>query len=477
MLEFAAICDAVASTASKTEKTERLAAYLRRLEPADLAAAARFLTGNPLAASDDRKLAIGGRTILNAAQRLWNWEGGELSTAYRGTGDLGEALARVRREPREPTLFAERLTPASFAVLLDGVAAYAGKSAGKRREELCERVLRACRSEREVAYVVKIVTGELRIGLKEGLVLDAIAKAFERAPGDIRRAAMAAGDVGAVALAARAGNLDELEVRFGAPVGFMLASPVAYGSAYRELATGSWIVEDKYDGIRVQAHVRGSRVQLFSRTFSDAARAFPEIAAALRGGTSDAIYDGEIVARRDGGALPFRYLQPRLQRVDPGPELLREVPAAFVAFDILATGGRFLLDAPLAERRALLAERLVTSDEVRLAPWQALETGNAPERVGELFEAARLRGNEGLMFKRSDAPYAPGRRGKWWLKLKRELSTLDCVVIAVEWGHGKRKGVLSDYTFAVRRSQDDGELLALGKAYSGLTDAEIAEQT
>ena len=144
---------------------------------------------------------------------------------------------------------------------------------------------------------------------------------------------------------------------------------------------------------------------------------------------------------------------------------------------MLAAGSRFLLDAPLAERRAELAARLRENEFVRLAPWQALESGAPAERVHELFEAARQRGNEGLMLKRSDSPYVPGRRGKWWLKLKRELSTLDAVVVGVEWGHGKRKGVLSDYTFAVRRSASDPELLPIGKAYSGLTDAEIAEMT
>jgi DNA ligase-1 len=476
VIAFAEVCDAVAATPSKLLKVERLAEYLRRLEPENLAPAARFLTGNPLPAYDDRKLAIGGRTIVAAAQELWGLSGPELSAAYRGTGDLGEALARLHREPQRPGLFDDELTPAVFAGLLDELAAATGKAAGKRREVLCARVLRACRSDREVAYVVKILTGDLRIGLRESLVLEAIALAFARESEAVRRAAMAAGDVGAVALAARDGTLEGIEVRYGAPIGFMLASPVAFGSSYREFAAGNWIVEDKYDGIRVQAHVRAGSAALYSRTFSDVARAFPEVAAALAHGP-DAIFDGEIVARREGGALPFRYLQPRLQRVDPSGELQAEIPVAFVAFDILAAGPRFLLDAPLVERRAALAATLGEGEHVRLAPWQAFESGVPAERVPEIFEAARKRGNEGLMLKRGDSPYAPGRRGKWWLKLKRELSTLDAVVIGVEWGHGKRKGVLSDYTFAVRRSAEDPELLAIGKAYSGLTDAEIAEMT
>jgi DNA ligase-1 len=474
---FAAICDAVAATPAKNEKVALLAAHFATLSPEDLAPTARFLTGDPLAARDERRLAIGSRTILAAARRVWDVDDAALSHAYRMTGDLGEALSRLRREPRDLGFFNETLTPAAFAALLDEIASAEGKSAGKRREGVCERILRACTSDREAAYAIKILTGELRIGLREGLVLDAIAAAFERTPDEVRRAAMAAGDVGAVALAARAGTLAAIEVRYGSPIGFMLASPVAFGSSYRELATGSWLVEDKYDGIRVQAHVREGTVKLFSRTFNEISRSFPEVAEALRGGVSDAILDGEIVAHDAERVLPFRYLQPRLQRTGADAELQAQIPVAFVAFDALAAGPRFLLDAPLVERRAELAARVVENDTLRLAPWRTLEPEAVPETVHELFEASRARGNEGLMLKRSDAAYLPGRRGKWWLKLKRELSTLDVVVIGVEWGHGKRNKVLSDYTFAVRSAPGSDELLAIGKAYSGLTDAEIAELT
>jgi DNA ligase-1 len=477
VLAFANACDDIASLPAKTAKVERLATYLRSLDPGDLRAAARFASGNPLAAHDERKLAIGGRTLLAAAERTWGVDGALVSIAYRETGDLGEALARVAREPTALGLFAETLSPAAFAGMLDDLASASGKSAGKRREGVCERAFRACRHPREVAYVVKILTGELRIGLREGLVLDAIALAFDREPAVVRRAAMAAADVGAVALAARAGELEAIAIRYGAPIGFMLATPMAFGSSYRELAAGTWLVEDKYDGIRAQAHLRGGTVRLFSRTFNEISRSFPEIVAAFAACPHDAIFDGEIVARRGEAVLPFRYLQPRLQRVDPDAALQAEIPVQFVAFDVLAAGDRFLLDEPLVERRAEVAALVARSGALIVAPWHTLEPETAPEEIAERFDAARERGNEGLMLKRSDAPYVPGRRGKWWLKLKRELSTLDVVVTGVEWGHGKRKSVLSDYTFAVRRSAADDRLLTIGKAYSGLTDAEIADMT
>ncbi len=195
MIEFARTCDAIAAVAAKLAKIELLAAYFRTLDDADLRAAARFFTGNPLAARDDRKLAIGGRTLVSAARAVWGPDDAALSAAYAATGDLGDALALVARKPAHPTLFAETLGPASFAALLDDLASASGASSdgrarartlGKRRQGVCERAFRACRDPREVAYVAKILTGDLRIGLREGLVLDAIAAAFTREPATVR---------------------------------------------------------------------------------------------------------------------------------------------------------------------------------------------------------------------------------------------------------------------------------------------------
>ncbi len=298
--------------------------------------------------------------------------------------------------------------------------------------------------------------------------------AFDADSEAVRRGAMASGDVGAVALAAKHGTLSELRVEYGTPIGFMLATPVAYGEAYQELSGAVWHVEDKYDGIRAQAHVRDGTVRIFSRRLNDVTESYPEIARALASIPGNAILDGEVVAMRDGRVLPFRSLQARLQRKILDEALLRDVPIAYMIFDLLAIGDELLLDEPLATRRERLAGLFSSNARLVHAPFETIGEAAAAE-VNERFEAARARGNEGLMLKRADAPYAPGRRGKWWFKLKRELSTLDVVVVAVEWGNGKRADVLSDYTFAVRG--DDGTLRTIGKAYSGLTDAEIAELT
>jgi len=475
VIGFARTCAAIAATPSKLEKIALVAGYLHELEDDDLAPATRFFTGNPFPQAQERSLAVGGRTIVEAAEAAWGVDDAALAVAYRGTGDLGAALGPFVRPPADLGLFRETLTPSRLYALLVEIADASGKNAQKRRRILCERIFSACTDALEATYVVKIMTGELRIGLREGLVVDAVAKAFERDPQAVRRAASAAGDLGAVAVAAKHDALDRVTIAYHAPVAFMLATPLAYGSEYKDLAAASWLVEDKYDGIRAQAHVTPERVSLFSRTLNDVAASYPEVVAALRGLAGSCALDGEIVALRDGRVLPFRFLQARLQRKDVTPELMREVPVRYVVFDALARDETFLLDRPLAERRAQLAELLgAANGALALAPWTALESGAGAEAIHERFALSRADGNEGLVFKRTDSPYTPGRRGKAWLKLKRELATLDCVVVGVERGHGRRMNVLSDYTFAVR----DGDRLAvIGKAYSGLTDAEIAAMT
>lgn len=474
MERFATTAEQVASSPGKLDKIAVLAQYFRTLDDADLLAAARFFSGGPFAERDHRRLSIGGRTIVEVARRVWRFGDAALGRNYRTTGDLGAALGPLVGAPRDAMLFRDRLTPATLDAFFGEIAQASGKRAGRRREAVLERILRACDEPLVATYVVKIVTGDLRVGLREGLVLEAIARAFDADPAAVRRGAMACGDVGTVALAAKRGRLAELRVDYGTPIGFMLATPVAYGDVYKELGDAVWHFEDKYDGIRAQAHVRDGQVRIFSRRLNDVTASYPEVAQALESTRSAAILDGEIVAVRQGRVLPFRLLQARLQRKSLDQALLRDVPIAYMVFDLLALGDELLLDEPLAIRRERLSDLFASSANLVHAPFES-----ARELVGTdvnaRFEAARARGNEGLMLKRADAPYVPGRRGKWWLKLKRELSTLDVVVVAVEWGNGKRAGVLSDYTFAVRG--DDGGFETIGKAYSGLTDAEIAGLT
>jgi len=474
VIEFGRTCAAIAATASKLEKIALVAGYLRKLDATDLEPAARYFSGNPFPQAQEHSLALGGRTIVAAAATTWGIDDVALSAAYRATGDLGAALGPFVRPAHDLGLFRETLTAARLYALFVEIAGVTGKGAQKRRRILCERILSACTDPLEATYVIKIMTGDLRIGLREGLIVDGIARAFARDPPAVRRAAGAAGDLGAVALAAKGNTLDRVTIAYHAPIAFMLASPIAYGTEYAELAGDQWLVEDKYDGIRAQAHVTPQRASLFSRTLNDVAASYPEIVRALRSLPGSLALDGELVAQREGRVLPFRYLQTRLQRKEVDAQLLRDVPVKYAVFDLLARDDRLFVDAPLAERRARLAELLANApSELAIAPAE-VEGTDLAGAVHQRFERSRELGHEGLVFKRTDSTYTPGRRGKSWLKLKHELATLDCVVVAVERGHGRRVNVLSDYTFAVRAG--DG-LAVIGKAFTGLTDLEIAEMT
>jgi DNA ligase-1 len=258
------------------------------------------------------------------------------------------------------------------------------------------------------------------------------------------------------------------------PIKFMLATPAADLADITRTMPAQFFVEDKFDGIRAQAHVKDGRVAIYSRTMDEITHRFPELVPSLSALALDAIIDGEVVPARGDRILAFSELQKRLGRKTIGPELLRDVPVILVAYDLLYAGGRVLTDEPLEARRKLLEKMIPLHGTVRLSVAKRFESVAA---IDEEFDEARARGNEGLMIKSPESCYKPGRRGREWLKVKKAIATLDVVVTAVEVGHGKRRNLLSDYTFAVRRSEADDELLNIGKAYSGLTDAELATMT
>src|SRR5438105_3433838 len=283
------------------------------------------------------------------------------------------------------------------------------------------------------------------------------------------------GDIGETALRAKHGTLTEPTLAHFLPIGMMLATPVLQLEEVEKRFPPPYIVEDKYDGIRAQVHKAGDRVELYSRTFDRITNRYPELVPPLLAIPGTYVIDGEVLAFAEGRAVPFTDFQTRLGRKNVADELRTKMPSTLVAFDILERDGRALLDESFDERQRILRS-LPIVPPVIFAERQRLEL-SGEELVAILnreFTAARERGNEGLMVKDPRSPYRPGRRGMEWLKVKRPLRTIDVVVTAVEWGHGKRRGVLSDYTFAIR----DGErLLNIGKAYSGLTDKEIAEMT
>ena len=486
MRRWSELAERVAATTRTSEKTTLLADYLRTLDEDELPIAVVFLTGRPFPEADQRATGIGWATIANALSRVNGASRGDLGAAYDRFSDIsaavGDVLARAGHDP----------DPAGEPGLKDVAATFAAiesASGPARKAELLASLL--ARADPKTARgIVRVLSGELRIGLREGLVEAALAKAFDRPLDAVKRAGMLTGDIGATANLAREGRLEGAELALFHPLKFMLASPAEDAAEILQRLGPTVWVEDKYDGIRCQLHREGTTVRLYSRDLHDISSGYPEVIAAATNLPWAGILDGELLAWRDGTVLPFVALQTRLGRKDPSAQLLAEVPVIFVAWDVLGldTPGRGAaaerdgvvaptLELPLTERRRLLEGLgLPLASEGGGFALSYLGQADSIEALEGAFTEARARRNEGLMVKDPTSIYSPGRRGYGWLKMKKALATIDCVVVGVEVGHGKRHGVLSDYTFAVR-DEASGQLVTIGKAYSGLTDAEIATMT
>jgi DNA ligase-1 len=464
LLVFAETAEKIGATTSKLEKVALLKDYFLALKGDELPAAAVVFTGRPFPASDGRALNCGWAIIKAALLAVSGVTEADYHATYRRYSDSGDTTLAILQGRTTPEPWAVSELPKFFAELA------ARRGPLDKRALLQERLARL--DPLAAKYLIKIITGDLRIGLKEGLVEEAIAAAFARPQVAIREANMLSGDLGEVARAARDNTLERLELRPFHPIHFMLASPEATAEAIVErLGDPVWL-EEKYDGIRCQVHKEGERVEMYSRELRNITGQFPDVVERVRRVRHDFIADGELLAWQNGRALPFAELQRRLGRKGDDFFLGAEIPVSLQVYDLLGLDGHSLLKTSLAERRAKL-EALTLAPGVERAPVQKVSGAAAIEAA---FLQARQRGNEGLMAKDPKSIYLPGRRGLAWLKLKKAYATLDVVVVGVEWGHGKRRHVLSDYTFAVR-DEATGALLPVGKAYSGLTDAEIAHYT
>jgi DNA ligase-1 len=475
---FAAVGETISATAAKLEKVRLLSDYLRTLDHDQLPIATIYFTGKPFAQSDLRTVQVGGSIIYRTLMSAAKLSEAEFRRIAHSHGDAGKTAFESLEGRTSPEPFSIRQSREFFEALQKARGPIA-------KTELLQKRL-SILSAREGQYVVKILTGDLRIGLREGLVEEAIAKAFDASLDEVKEANMLLGDIGATALLASRGELQWAELSIFRPIKSMLASPEPTAEAIWErfvgaqksatdMAATTVFVEDKFDGIRAQLHRNVERSEIFSRDLRRITDQFPELAERARQFDHDVILDGEIVAFEQGRKLTFFDLQKRLGRKNEGVDLFAnasDVPVAFVAFDLLWLDDRSLLKAPLRERRELL-RKIKLPSQFQIA--EVYPAASAAE-IDEIFKKARKRSNEGLMIKDPESFYSPGRRGMFWFKLKKELATLDVVVVAAELGHGKRNKVLSDYTFAVR-DETSGELLPIGKAYSGLTDAEIAELT
>jgi DNA ligase 1 len=469
MLRFSQLCESIASTTKKSEKVRFVADFLRVSGVDQAPLAALYLCGRVFPRREERVLSIGFSLLLRAVGRVAQRQPDQLAPALRHHGDLGAGAEEILNAISRGSSPLPAIDLPELASIFAALAQQRGPAA---KQALLEQALRRM-TPLEAKYFIKIATGELRIGLKESLVEEGIALAYDQPLPAVQRANMLTGDISQTLRLAATGLVFDVHLQLFRPVSVMLASPVETPEQLVASFPNGALVEEKFDGIRAQAHKQGSKVELYSRTL-DRITEFPELFAPLGKVSGDFILDGEIIAWRDGRALPFTELQQRLGRKQIDLFTSTYVPVSFVAFDLLLLDGVDQLELPLTERRVKLTSLLASAAASSLQFTHAKLCTSA-EEVETAFGAALSGGNEGLLAKAPDSPYVPGRRGQYWLKLKRPLATLDVVVTAVEYGHGKRRGLLSDYTFAVRDTA--GRLVNIGKAYSGLTDVEIREMT
>ena len=465
---FVDLCEKLASTRSKNAKVEVIAKYLSQLDDRALQAAVLFLSGSVFPKGSGMSLNIGYSLIMQSLSDVTRLRPEEIQKIYLQHGDLG-ALAEfaVARKEQSPLVQQSLLLP-ELHEQLKKFASISGQGSADTRRSILTGLLINC-TPLEAKYLVKIASGEMRIGVVEGLVEVALSAAFGRDIKQLRQALLLLGDVAEVTLLAKKDRLSEAKMRPLVSLSFMLADVMFSAEEIATYYGKPLICESKYDGIRAQLHKRGQQVKIFSRKLDDITAAFPEIAVTAQVIQADAILDGELMAYRNGKPLHFQELQKRLRRKEVTEGMKSAVPVIYVPYDVLYLD-RPVIDLPLSERKQLLSA-LGFKDPVVDFGYSIVSSA---EQIASAFDKSREAGHEGLLVKEPESLYHPGKRGRHWAKLKRELDTIDAVIVAAEYGHGKRAGTLSDYTFAVL---DGDQLRTIGKAYSGLTDKEIEEMT
>ena len=467
--ELANLCDGIRATRSKNEKVTILAEYLKILDLESLKRVCMFLSGHTFPKGSGLDLNVGYSAVWDILTQLSGLKPDELRKIYIRHGDLGElAEQAIVKRKVEPLLRTELTIPYMYQQF-NKIANTAGQGSMEERRKIIMGLLVNC-SPMEAKYLVKMLVNELRIGLVGGLVELAIAQAFNRDLNDVREAFLVGGDIGYVATLAKDDKLSSAVMQPFTPINFMLADVMFSAKEIAEYYGKILISEYKYDGIRAQLHKIGNKVKIFSRRLEDVTSPFPEIVNASANQQDDFILDGEIVPFRNNKPLPFNELQRRLRRKNVDQSIINEIPVVYVAYDILYLNGNSAIKQILTKRKEIL-EGLLLNEPLMKAPFLTLDS---EEKIAGMFTESRSLGHEGLVLKDPDSTYQPGKRGKHWVKLKQELDTIDAVIVIAEYGHGKRAGVLSDYTFAVR---DNDELRIIGKAYSGLTDEEISQMT
>jgi DNA ligase-1 len=454
------------------------AGFLATLESREIEPAVSMMLGRPFPKSDQRTLEISWATLSEIIRRITGVEWKVFGEAFSKTGDIGTATKTVfedSRVRRQTTLFERSLTMMEIRNSFERLAEISGSGSREKKERLIEALLSRA-SPLEAKYLVKILIGEMRTGFHEGLMEQAVSKAFGIRLHSVQEASMIAGDIGVVAAVAKTEGkegLSKIGFKVFNPVNLMLAQIAGDVAQALKEHDGKTAFEYKYDGARVQIHKSGDEVKVFSRRLTDVTDSLPEVVETARMNIKgkEVIVEGEVVAvDKRGHPIPFQHLMRRFRRVHGIADAAEKIPLKLQLFDILYLDGKNLISIPYVQRRTILSANIV---EISLT--SQLVTDNV-EEAEKFLKQAMDAGHEGLMAKRLDSPYTPGIRGKRWLKIKPVLEPLDLVIVAAEWGYGRRHEWLSDYYLAAR-DVETGQFQSVGKTFKGLTDDEIIEMT
>ena len=467
----------VESTKKRLETLNIMAEFLRTAETEELEPAVSMVLGRALPKWSQKTLEVSWATLNAVLRRITQVDRGTFNQTLGNAADIGNAakvLFEKSKVKRQTQLTQKQLTIVEVRSSLETIAGTSGSGSKERKGRLIEALFSQA-SPIEAKYLVKVVVGEMRTGFNEGLMEQAIAKAFDIPLAEVQKASMALGDTGEVATLAKSSRetLSEVGFKVFRPVKPMLAQIAQDLKEALEIHRAETAFEYKYDGARVQIHKRGDEVRIFSRRLTDATLSLPEIVEIIKANVkaNEAILEGEVVAVDSSGfPIPFQHLMRRFKRVHGIADSAQRIPLKLFLFDALYLDGESLISYPYVKRRQILAE---TAGRIPLT--KQVITSEKQTATKFLQEAINA-GHEGLMAKKLDSSYTPGNRGKRWLKIKPVLEPLDLVITAAEYGYGRRHGWLSDYYLAARDAVT-GEFLDLGKTFKGLTDAEFGEMT
>jgi DNA ligase-1 len=475
---LAEICEKLEATSKRLLMIDFVADFLTNLGTREVEPAVSMILGRPFPKWSQQTLEVSWATLSEIIKHITGVEWNVFMDAFSKTGDVGSATKTVFEESkvkRQATLFERTLTILEVRRSLEAIASATGYGSREKKERLIEALL-SLASPLEAKYLVKILIGEMRTGFYEGLMEQAVSKAFQIPLEVVQRASMTVGDIAEVAATAKIeGNegLSRIGFKVFRPVRLMLAQMSdGVADALKE-HDGKTAFEYKLDGARVQIHKLNDEVRIFSRRLTDVTESLPEIAETARKNikAKEVILEGEVIAVDNLGLpIPFQHLMRRFKRVHAIEDMTEKIPVRLYLFDILYLNGESLISLPYLQRRQILAEN---AGEIPLTKQMVIDKA---EEAEQFLKEAIDAGHEGLMAKKLDSPYTPGIRGKRWLKIKPVLEPLDLVIVAAEYGYGRRHEWLSDYYLAARDSET-GEFLTVGKTFKGLTDMEIIEMT